>query len=281
MAPQESDDKNHSANRQAQKNELVPHLPQLPFKTGFRRLGLTQEKLETAHLCVSPCGNDHSQPFPARHEGSHENHVHSIRKGNAFSSQGPCSFQHRHALAGEHRLVDAEVGSFQQPAISGHIGARLEQQEIPWHEVFSGDLDHQAVAHHFGSGMDHVFERADRLLRSAFRGIADHGVCHHHARDDYGIQKTPGEYRNTCSRSEQKNRKGFELAEKDVPLRARLRLGENIGAEALKALIHDLGGKTTVLIRPPIIERSLRFYQMPGLRFLLFQGRNELAELFP
>ncbi len=88
---------------------------------------------------------------------------------------------HRHRLAGEGCLVDAQVFHAHQAQVGRHPGARLQQHDIARHQQGGVDLVPLALAQYRGVTGQHGAHRFQRLLRLAFLNETDNSVDQHHA----------------------------------------------------------------------------------------------------
>ena len=120
---------------------------------------------------------------------------------------------HRHGFAGQGRLVDLQIGRFDQAAVHGHPVAGLKDNEIARHEVCRRHHGHLAAPAHPAAGRHHVLERLHGLLGAQLLYEADHGHQPQHGPDDGRIQNAFDQQFDERGRHEDVGQRVRQLAE--------------------------------------------------------------------
>ena len=114
--------------------------------------------------------------------------MHSRSPTVALAETGVCRLVGRHRLAGQRRLLGAQVLHIGEPKVGRDLVARFEQHDVPRHELFRGNHARLAAAHGPRLGGQHVADRIQRLLGLALLDEAEQRVEDDDAEDDRRVE---------------------------------------------------------------------------------------------
>jgi hypothetical protein len=139
-------------------------------------------------------------------------------------------FLDRHGLAGQRRLVDAELRGLEEPQVGRDDRARFQEDEIPRHQLGRGEHPGLPVPDHGGAGGGHRGERLHGALGAVLLDEADRRVQDHdrHDRDRVGGVADRG--RDDGRAQEDEDHEVGELVEEHPEAGPSLRLGQPVRA---------------------------------------------------
>ena len=105
----------------------------------------------------------------------------------ASSATAAASFSTGTRLAGERRLVHAQVAGAEEAQVGGHLVAGLHQHEVAGHEVRGRQAQLLPGPQHRRLGRHRPAERVDGRDGLGLLQVADDGVEEHDAEDDDGV----------------------------------------------------------------------------------------------
>ena len=107
------------------------HLAQQWGRAGLHRL---EEVANAADLSSPPGGNDDGPGLPLRHQRAGVGHAQTVADGGVEGHRLD-ALVHRHRLAGQRGLVNAQVARVQQPHIGRQAVARGQQYHVARHQI--------------------------------------------------------------------------------------------------------------------------------------------------
>jgi hypothetical protein len=142
--------------RSAERNDRACHaerdLPREPFhaheQRGFRDLGHGERARDPPELRGETGRDDDGVGATARHERRRERHVDSITQARIGGEHRPRSLRHGQRLASEERLIGLDHTIRKQPDVCRDSAPRLEQNDVPRHELRGVELVICSVAKH-------------------------------------------------------------------------------------------------------------------------------------
>ncbi len=145
-----------------------------------------QHPADAADLGGRAGGHHQRARLPLRHQRAGEGQAEAVAKPRV-ALDGLGALVHRHRLARQCRLVDAQVVRCQQAQVGGHDVARRQQHQVPGHQLGRVDVVRAAVAAHRGARRQQVPDGLQRPLGLAFLNEADYRVDNHHGQDHAGV----------------------------------------------------------------------------------------------
>ncbi len=175
-ALQDTHEEHDGTDSQRRDAEDLPHLRELLLQRRVLGHLLLDHRRDEPDLRVHPrVGDDASAPAEGG-QRAHVGHGEPVPERGFLLQGGGGILLHRHRLAREGSLLDAEVHRLDEPHVGGHVVARLEQDAVAGHELAGGDGQGLPSPQHPRLGGGHLLERRQRLLGLRFLDHADHGV---------------------------------------------------------------------------------------------------------
>jgi hypothetical protein len=172
---------------------------------------------------------------------------------------------HRHALAGQRRLVDLERGGGQDAAVGRHEVARLDVDDVARHELLHRQLAQGAVTANLGLDDHHLLECGDAgrrlaLLVQAHRRVEQRQPDEHDAGGDLARQ----EQAQHAGGEQDDLHRVLVLTEECLPARLLGGLGELVRAVRRASRVRLAARQA--LLGPDVLalERGGRVEGMPG-----------------
>ena len=167
--------------------DQVAEVLDLPQERRLERADAGEQLVDAAELSLAP-GGDHHPGRAARHDhGPGKGHAVAVADGGLLGDRIG-SLLGRDRLAGERRLLGAQVLCVGEAEIGRHLVAGFEQHDVPRHQLVSRDHARLAAARRPGLGREHVANRVERLLGLAFLDEAEQRVEKHDPEDDPRIE---------------------------------------------------------------------------------------------
>jgi hypothetical protein len=183
--------------------------------------------------------------------------------------------RHRHALAGQRRLLAGEREGLGHAGVGRHVVARLEFDQVARHEVAGRDRPPRALADHAGQGRGHRPQGRQRPLGPILLQEADHGVDEHDRHDRRGVGPVAHRPGDHGGRHQDPDHQLTELGEKRPPPGHRSRLGQGVGAVGRQPPRRLLGRQPTDEVGTQFAGDVAERQGVPGSRaFLPGSGRG-------
>ena len=126
---------------------------------------------------------------------------------------------HGHGFARERRFVHLQIGRLDQPRVGRHLVARVQQNEVSWHELARRNVDLLTVADHRDRGRGHSPQCFDRAFRSVLLYEAQHHSEQHDHGDGDGLDAV-SDKGGDCSRDQQDDDQDIlQLSQQNGPRR--------------------------------------------------------------
>jgi len=169
---------------------------------------------QLSHLGLRTCCRDDDLGPAAREQGVHVEHVGALGQGNVRRLQRVKLLADRQRLARQGGLVNFQPRRKKQSAVSRNRVARLQQNHIPRHQIFSRDFNFFAFPAHACPHRQHALEGRQTLFSAVFLVKADGGIDQDDSHNDkciLGVADQRGKRRRTDQNHDQNT---FELREK-------------------------------------------------------------------
>ena len=150
---------------------------------------------------------------------------------------------HRHALAGQRRLVGLQVRHLDEAGVRRNLVAGLDQHDVAGDDVMGRDALAIAVANDRGFRRGERHQGADRFLRARLLDEAEHGVEHDDRHDDdrlvgqgalARVLQHPFDHRDHDGDQQDDHQEIFELLQQPFPPRRFRRALQPVGAVLLR-----------------------------------------------
>ena len=139
------------------------------------RLRRFEEPGDAPHLRVHAGRHHHRAPAPVGRDRAGEQHVVAVADpGIAVDRRG--LLRHRHALAGERRLVGPQVRRLDQAGIRRDLVAGLDQHDVAGHDLVRRNPQPLAAADHRGFRRGQRHQRTHGFLGARFLDEAQHRI---------------------------------------------------------------------------------------------------------
>jgi hypothetical protein len=172
-----------------------------PLQGGDALLGGRQQVGDSAKLRLHSSRDDLREPGPGRDRGAHEDEVMTLGERRIGSRRHGCLLD-RCAFPRQWRFIGRQrVGRVQARVRCSHV-TRLENEEIPWHDLVGGNHDAVAVPPDSRPGRRHRAQRHHGAFRTVLLQEADLRIHDHNRADGDRIQPF-AEGRGQDARAEQ------------------------------------------------------------------------------
>ena len=143
----------------------------------------------------------------------------------------------RVGLAGQRRLVDAQVVSRDELRIGSHLVAGREQEHVAGHDLLAVDRDRNAVPADANLERQHESKGFDRPFRSVLLHEREDGVHHDDHHDRHGELGKPADQRERRARPEEQREQVHEVCDDLTQVRGPLGLRERVRPDFCEPLL--------------------------------------------
>ena len=164
-------------------------------------------------------------------------HVVAIAHGQIRVGEDMGGLLRRQRLSGQGRFLDLEVDGLDHPRVSGHPGARFEENDVARHQRARGDILLLAVAQHRGHRGGHSAQPLDRALGPVLLDEAQHHREEQDDGDDDGLQGVAHQRGEADCHEQDQDQDVLELRQQEAP-----RGGSAGGLELVRAVLGQAAG---------------------------------------
>jgi hypothetical protein len=243
IAAQNTEHENQAHNNAGDEGQALAQRIELHLQRSGAFLRRVQQAADAAHLGAHAGGGHNQFQAATCNDGVHEHHVDAFGQRMLAGRQRPGVLAYGMGFAGQRRLGHFGVVRHQHAAIGGNPVARLEQHEVARHQFLGGNFQNPSAAPHPGVLRQHLLQRGQRRLGAVLLIEAQRGVEHHHDQDHHRVLEVADRRRQHDGAEQHHHQHVFELVEKLEPRRARLFLGELVGAVTGQPLRRLVGGQ--------------------------------------
>ncbi len=170
----------------------------------------------------------------------------------------------RHALAGQGRLVDAQVIDLDEPRVGGDRVAGLEEHDVARHQLVSGHHDLlRRLRRTKRRRQAAVLERGEDTLDPTLGDVADDAVGADHRADDDRVDHGAHAERQHGRGAEQEHGQRGQMAGDDLERGLRRRRGQAVLAERREPPRDFVRGEPGVWIRAELPSDGRRRQRVP------------------
>ena len=209
-------------------------------------LGGFEQPRDAADFRCHPGCHHHGTAAAIGGDRAGEQHIAAIAEpGVAFDWSE--LFRHRHALAGQRRLVGLQVRHLDEAGIRRNLVTGLDQDNVAGDDVMGRDALPIAIADDRGLRRSQRHQRADRFLRAGLLDEPEHGVEYDDSHDDdcfvgqgafARVLQHPFDHRNHNGDQQDDHQEIFELFKQPFPPRRFRCAFQPIVSVLLQALLH-------------------------------------------
>jgi len=245
LATQQADDEQDQAERDHRERQPLaePGEPALQGRAAVLRA--TQQRRHAPELGLHAGRDDDPAPATVGHQRALERDVRAVAERQILVAEGLRARLDRLRLAGERRLVDAQLCRLEDADVRRHGAARLEQHHVPGHHVLARHHRCAAVTPDACLRRAERLQRKDRALGAILLDEAQHRVERQDDGDRQRILRLAEDARQHRARDQHQDHEVRELVEQHAQRAALPPLGETIRPEAL-APERDFAARQTV-----------------------------------
>ena len=166
-------------------------------------------------------------------------------------------FVNGHGLAGEHGLVDLQIGDLNKPGIGRDLITGFQEHDITGNNLSGGDNLYSPITPDTGPGCRHLDERLHRFLGAGLLYKADGGIEKKHAENHTGVNKMLDNEGDNGGDHQDVNERAEKLPQ-EYDYRRRLLLA----LQFIRAVPHTAG--TGLINGKPGTPRTKRFQSFTG-----------------
>ncbi len=170
------------ADHQDERGDLPREVLQAAGERGREPLHAADQAADAPDLGLAPRGHHHTAALAHGHDRAGVRHAGAVAQRRRLLDRLG-TLLHRHRLAGQGRLVDAQVLDPQQPQIGRHPVPGFQEDHVARYEVGGVDLVPLAVAQNRCVAGQHGAHGLEGTLGLALLDEADDRVDHHHTHD--------------------------------------------------------------------------------------------------
>ena len=212
--------KDHRADCQRADAKHLARMGQTLLQGGLGRFFRMDHVGDFAYLCFHSGGHRHADTAPGRNAAAGIQHILAVAERRFIPADKLRRFFHRQGFAGQCGFLRTQVVRFQNAQIGRYKIALRQKHDIAGNDLFRGDFDPLAVAHHNGFGRSELFQRIDRLFGAALLCDTDHRIDDDDKQNDDGVYvitvmpEQGGKKRNCRGNQQDNDHKVFELLQK-------------------------------------------------------------------
>ena len=178
-------------------------------------------------------GFDHEgRPAACGHDGARMHDRAAIAERRGLRQRPGRNLLHRHALAGEGRLLHPQPEGLDQPGVGRHLIAGLEFDPVAGHDRPCRHRLQRPVAHDLGQRRGEPLQCRQRPQGPLLLKKADRGVDHHDRQDRRRVGPVSHRRRDAGRDQQDPDHELLELRENFPPPGLRRRFRERVGAVA-------------------------------------------------
>ena len=254
----EADPEHEHRERDDDHRQDLAELPHLPRERGLQGLHLGDHAVDAAELGIGAGGDDHAGAAPGGDQRAGVGHAEAVADAGVRGDRvGVLVRWHR--LAGQRRLLDAQVDGLDQAQVGRYAVARAQAHDVARHQVVGLDLGPLTVAPGMGMHREHLADAGERLLGLALLDEADDGVDDHHAEDDAGVDPVAEGGGDRRGAEQHVDEHVVEVLEEALQQPVPGRLGQAVGAdlgEAARGLVRGQARRAAVQRRQDLVGRA-------------------------
>jgi hypothetical protein len=184
-----------------------------------------------------------------------------------------------HRLTGQARLVDLQLATMEQPQVSGHFVARLQENDVAGDEDAGSHALRLPGSHDRRLAVERLGKGQNGLDGARFLEEADEGVREHDTEDHRGVDPLLQRGRDEGGSEQDVDEGLMELKEKTDERALRLPLRKAIRSETLLAMFEFEGVETVVGVRLEKLEDFAESEMMPVLSEDGFHRRSPVGRV--
>ena len=248
-------------------------------------LGRLQQACDAADFGRHAGGDHHGAAAAVGGDRAGEQHVAAVAEADVAFDRLEL-LRHRHALAGQRRLVGLKVRHLDEAGIRRNLVAGFDQHDVAGDDVMGRDALPIAVANDRGLRRGQRHQRADRFLRARLLDEPEHRVEDDDRHDDdrfvgqralARVLQHPFDHRNHNGDQQDDHQEIFELLQQPFPPRRFRRALQPVRAVLLQAIVRFGLAQAARGVAPEQGQHRRRRHAMRGAcagRFVVLGNRG-------
>jgi hypothetical protein len=263
VALQDADGTDRRAERESEQHQAASERLDLALERGFPPSRQRDELPHPAELGGNPGRRDDGGAAARENGGAQIDHRRPLGHARIRSHGRARVLLDGNALARQRGLVHVQRGAPDESSVGRDVVTRIEEDQIPGHELLCRDARVASVAAHARGRHRQRAKLRERDARPPLRREADDGVQQEGREDDQALDAVPQHHRDERRGEEQEDDHARELLHRKPPQRQLADLRHAIGPDAQQSSPRFCAREAAVDVAPEQRHDTCRLQCVP------------------